>query len=594
LQARFGDAQEHGFAVQLPGQARVLALAARSTGEQPGAEARGRRIRRRRVVSGLARCAENKSGTNTMTTRFLGVLTLLLGIAGAAAAAPAAAQELRIGFKAAVDGADPHQNYTPNRNVQLHVYEPLVFQDAFLRPQPGAAASWRAVDSTAWEFTLREGLRFHDGAPVTAEDVTFSIRRARGITGLRTFVAQTRSVASAEVKDARTVLIRTHGPAPLLPNQMSVIAIVSARAAEGATEADFNGGRAAIGSGPYRWVRFTPGQEVVLERNPDHWRGAEPWERVTFRFIPNDSARVAALLAGDVDVIDSVPAALYGRVRDSERTRLVTATGHFTLYLYLDMHRDRALFATGPDGQPLERSPIRDPRVRQAMNLAINRTAIAERAMEGSADPSGQFAPPGFIGHEQTLRPATFDPARARALLAEAGYPNGFGLTLHCTSDRFAGDARTCQAVGQMLTAIGIRTTVETLPAAVFFRRANGGANGEPEFTAFMAIFASSTGVASESMSTILRTPNRALGHGPLNRGRYANPALDAALDRVDASFDDAERERLMGAAARIATEDNAVLPIFALRASWGVRRGLTLTPRGDQYTFATGVRAQP
>ncbi len=175
-------------------------------------------------------------------------------------ALPASAQELRIGFKAAVDGADPHLNFTPNRNVQLHVYEPLVFQDEFLRPIPGAAASWRALDERTWEFTLREGLTFHDGTPVTAEDVVFSIRRARAITGLRTFVAQTRSVASVEAAEARRVIIRTNGPAPLLPNQMGVIAILSARAAEGASEADFNGGRAAIGTGPYRWTRLTPSQ----------------------------------------------------------------------------------------------------------------------------------------------------------------------------------------------------------------------------------------------------------------------------------------------------------------------------------------------
>ncbi|WP_270938596.1 ABC transporter substrate-binding protein [Falsiroseomonas oryzae] len=510
----------------------------------------------------------------------------------ALAASPATAQELRIGFKAAVDGADPHLNYTPNRNVQLHVWEPLVFQDEFMRPLPGAASAWRNLDATTWEFTLREGLRFHDGTPVTAEDVVFSIRRARAITGLRTFVVQTRSVASAEAKDARTVVIRTNGPAPLLPNQLAVIAIVSARAADGATEADFNGGRAAIGSGPYRWVRFTPGQDVVLERNPDTWRGAEPWQRVSFRFIPNDSARVAALLAGDVDTIDNVPPSLFGRIRESDRTQLVTGPGLFTLYMYLDHFRDRVVFATGADGQPLDRNPIRDPRVRQAMNLAINRTALAERAMEGAADPIGQFAGPGFLGHEPSLGLPPFDPPRARALLAEAGHPNGFNLTIQCTNDRFVGDARTCQAIGQMLTAVGIRATVEALPSAVFFRRANGGQGLDPEFTAFLAIFASSTGVASESMATILRTRDAARGHGSLNRGRYSNPALDAALERVDATFDEAERERLTGAAARIAMEDNAILPIYSLRATYGVRRGLVLAPRGDGYTFAMNIRA--
>jgi peptide/nickel transport system substrate-binding protein len=251
-------------------------------------------------------------------------------------------------------------------------------------------------------------------------------------------------------------------------------------------------------------------------------------------------------------------------------------------------------YATGPDGQPLPRSPIRDRRVREAMSLAINRAALAERAMEGSADPIGQFAGPGFIGHDASLPVLPFDPARARALLAEAGYPSGFGLTIHCTNDRFPGDGRTCQAVGQMLTAVGIRTTVDALPSAVFFRRANGSATTEPEFTAFQAIFASSTGVASETMATILHTRDRESGFGSLNRGRYSNPAFDAALRRVDTIFDPAEAERAMGEAARIAMEDKAILPIFSLRASYGVRRGLTLTPRGDQYTFATTIRPAP
>ncbi|WP_137178702.1 ABC transporter substrate-binding protein [Roseomonas sp. AR75] len=508
-----------------------------------------------------------------------------------ALATPASAQQLTIGFKAAVDGSDPHLNYTPNRNVQLHVYEPLVLQDAFLKPIPGAASSWRLVDPTTWEFTLREGLTFHDGTPVTADDVVFSIRRARAITGLRTFVVQTRSVAAAEAKDPRTVVIRTNGPAPLLPNQLAVIAIVSARAAEGATEADFNGGRAAIGTGPYRWVRFTPGQEVVLERAASHWRPQEPWERVTFRFISNDSARVAALLASDVDVIDNVPPSLAARLRESERTQVISGPGMFTLYMYLDHFRDQVVFATGADGQPLARNPIRDPRIRQAMNLAINRAALAERGMEGGADPIGQFAAPGFIGHVPDIAVPPHDPARARALLAEAGFPNGFNLTIQCTNDRFAGDSRVCQAVGQMFSAVGIRTTVDALPAAVFFRRANGSQGVDPEFTAFMAIFASSTGVASESMATILRTRNAARGHGSLNRGRYSNAAFDAALERVDETFDEAERERLNAIATRIAIEDNAILPIFSLRASYGVRRGLTLQPRGDGYTFSTAIR---
>ncbi len=493
-----------------------------------------------------------------------------------------------------MDGTDPHQSFTANRNIQLHVYEPLVFQDAFLRPVPGVAESWRVVDPLTWAFTLREGARFHDGSPLTPEDVVFSIRRAQATTGLRTYASSVRMVTGVEVKDARTVVIRTRNPSPLLPSALAVIAIVNARAVSATPDPDFNGA-AAIGTGPYRWVRWRPAQDAVVERNPNHWRGAEPWARVTFRFIPNDSARVAALLAGDVDVIDTVPSALMQRVRDGERTRLVSANSNFVLYMHLDQHRDQALHITGADGQPLARNPLKDLRVRQAMSFALNRTAISERAMEGMAEPIGQIAPPGFIGHDPSLAPQPFDVARARRLLAEAGYPQGFGLTIHCTSDRFAGDARTCQTVAQMLTAIGIRAQVEVLPTAVFFRRAtSGGPGGEPEFSAHMAIFASSSGVASEGMTTILRTMNPALSHGASNRGRYSNPALDRQLDVIDATFDDAQRERETWAAARIIMDDQGIVPVFAWRMAWGMRRGLSLTPSGDGYTFATGIRTAP
>jgi peptide/nickel transport system substrate-binding protein len=510
-----------------------------------------------------------------------------------AVAAPASAQTLRIGMKAAVDGSDPHQSYSPNRNVQMHVYEALVNQDQYLQPLPGLAESWRIIDDTTWEFRLREGVAFHDGTPLTAADIAFSLRRAADARGLRTYSAQLRSFVSVEEVDARTVRIRTRGPAPLLHVNLTTIMIVSAAAVgASATEEDFNGGRAAVGTGPYRWVRFTPGSDVTLERAPRHWGPPEPWQRVVFRFIPNDSARVSALLAGDVDVVDAVPPALYGRVRSDPRSRLHTATSAFNLYMYIDSGRDRSPFVTGADGLPLDRNPLQDRRVRIALSHAINRAALAERAMEGGAEASGQIAPQGFMGHVPGLAPPAFDPARARALLAEAGYPNGFGLTIHCTSDRFAGDGRTCQAVGQMLTAIGIRTEVEAIPSAIFFRRANRApAAGGPEFSVSMSMFASTTGAASEGMNNILRSWNPELSHGPANRGRYSDAVLDDLLARIERSMDDTAREALTQQAVRRAMEEAAIVPVFFVRSGWGTARNLTLVPRGDQYTMATGIR---
>jgi peptide/nickel transport system substrate-binding protein len=235
---------------------------------------------------------------------------------------------------------------------------------------------------------------------------------------------------------------------------------------------------------------------------------------------------------------------------------------------------------------------LQDRRVRLALSHALNRAALAERAMEGGAEAAGQIAPAGFIGHVPDLGIPAYDPALARRLLAEAGYPQGFGLTIHCTGDRFAGDARSCQAIGQMLTAIGIRTEVEALPSAIFFRRANrSAANGGPEFSVSASMFFTTTGAAPEGMSTILRTFNAQLGHGASNRGRYSDPVLDNLLTQIETTMDDPRREALTRQAVRRVMEEAAIVPVFYVRSAWGTTRNLTLTPRGDQYTMATGIR---
>lgn len=510
-------------------------------------------------------------------------------------AGAAAAQELRIAMKGEVDNADPHQSYTPNRMVQLHVFETLLTQDEHLRPHPGLALSWRATDPMTWEFTLRPGVRFHDGSALTPADVAFSIMRAKAATGVRTYAAAVRNVALVEPTGEHTFLIHTREPAPLQPAYLVSVAIVSARAAEGATGLDWNGGRAAVGTGPYRWIKWRQGQDVVLDRNPDYWGEKEPWERVTFRFISNDGARAAALLAGDVDVADTLPAELYDRVRESTGIKLITANSIFTNYLYIDSLSASTPNATGLDGQALPKNPLGDHRVRQAMDHALNRVALADRAMQGGGTAAGQIAAPGLIGHVPGLEPARYDPALSKKLLAEAGYPQGFNLALSCTNDRFAGDSRTCQAVAQMLNAVGIHVKVEALPMAIYARRwATIGPSGSSDFSATISMFGSTSGLASEGMNTILRTANPERGYGASNRHFVSDATLDAKLAAVDGTFDDAERERLTQDAVRYAMGQEVVLPLFFVKASWGLRRDLTLLPRGDQYTLAMTVRKAP
>ena len=465
-------------------------------------------------------------------------------------------------------------------------------QDEHLRPMPGLAESWRAIDPLTWEFTLRPGVRFHDGSPLTPADVAFSILRAKAATGIRTYAAAVRNVVSVEPTGERTLVLRTRAPTPLQPAYLVSVAIVSAKAAADANLADWNGGRAAVGTGPYKWIRWRPSQDVLLERNDDYWGPKEPWERVVFRYIPNDSARVAALLAGDVDVADTLPAELYERIQASDKVKLITVDSVFTNYLYLDSLSASTPNATGADGKMLDKNPIGDVRVRRAMDHALNRQALAERAMQGGATAGGQIAAPGLLGHVPGLEPAKYDPALAKKLLAEAGYPQGFNLALSCTNDRFAGDSRTCQAVAQMLNAIGIKPAVDALPMSVYARRwATIGPTGSSDFTATISMFGSTSGLASEGMNTIVHSADLERGLGASNRRFVSDPVMDAKLEQIDQTFDDAERERLTQAAVRYAMDQRLVLPLFFVKASWGVRKDLTLSARADQYTMAMTVR---
>ncbi|SFJ51570.1 peptide/nickel transport system substrate-binding protein [Bosea sp. OK403] len=517
---------------------------------------------------------------------------IALAAAIALPSAAAWAQDLRIAMKGAVDSADPHLLFTINRNVQIHVYEPLVFQDRFLKPLPGLAESWKRLDETSWEFTLRAGVKFHDGSDFTARDVAFSIKRAQDVTGPRTYRHYLKDILKVDPIDDLHVRIVTSVPSPLLPINLTTLGMVSARAAAGAGPEDFKSGKAAIGTGPYRWASWTPGQQVVLERNDAYWGAKEPWAKVTVRTVSNDGARVAGLLSGDDDVIDAVSGSLAARLQNQSKVKLVSDTSIFFLYLTLDQFRDSSPFVADNDGKPMARNPLKDVRVREAISLGLNRAGLSDRVMEGAAAPAGQIAPEGFAGHDPALKQTAYDPQRARQLLRDAGWPNGFQLTLHCLNDRYAGDSQTCQAVASMLTAIGVRSKVEALPASVFFRRAAG--KGEPEFSAAMSIFGSSSGDPIQSLVTIVESFDMDKNHGVNNRGRYSNPQVDQLIEQAQTSFDEAEREKLARQATALAVSEGGLIPIYFLKSSWGISSKLQLSPRGDGYTMATLIRPAP
>jgi peptide/nickel transport system substrate-binding protein len=503
----------------------------------------------------------------------------------------AQAQDLRIGLASEPTSMDPHyHNLSPNNSLLSHVFESLVDQDERQRLQPGLAESWKAIDDTTWEFKLRRGVKFHDGTPFTADDVLFSFERAPNVEGSpASFAIYSRGKTLTKVDD-HTVHIKTAAPYPLMPNDVSQIFIISRKHGTGARTPDYNSGKAAVGTGAFRYVEYTPGNRIILQRSEDYWGTKPQWARVVFRGIKSSPSRVAALLAGDVDLIEQVPATDMERLKKDPKLTIEQIVSNRIMYLHLDHFRDDSPFVKAKDGGAI-RNPLRDRRVRTAISKAIDRDAIVTRVMEGVAIKAGQLLPEGFFGVSKKLPPVAYDPNGAKKLLAEAGVPNGFRLTIHSPNDRYPNDAKIAEAIGQMLTRAGIDTQVVTMTSGVFFREASsGGPDKTPKFSLILAGWGSGTGETSSPLKSLLATFDSQKGMGGANRGRYSNPEVDKLIDEALATVDDAKRQDLLARAAEVAIEDVGIVPLHYVVNVWAMRKGFSYKARADEYTLAGGV----
>jgi peptide/nickel transport system substrate-binding protein len=498
------------------------------------------------------------------------------------------AQTLNIASSAPVTSIDPHYHtLSPNISLDSHIYERLVDRDAAGHPIPGLALSWHRRDDRTWEFDLRTAT-FHDGTPFTAEDVAYTIARVPRVKNSpASFSIYTRAVTSTEIVDPHTILLRTDTPYPLLPADMSQIFIIPHSLGPDPTTEDFNDGKNAIGTGAYRFAAYRPGDRIEMERYDGYW-GAKPhWQHVNYRIISNDAARTASLLAGDIDMIEFVPPTDIPKLRTDPRVTLEEVVGNRAIYLWLDQSRTGPTpFVTGPNGETLTANPLMDHRVRLALSLAINRQAIVDRVMEGTAIPTGQYLSPGTYSYVPDLPAPPYDSAKAKTLLAEAGFPNGLRITLHGPNDRYVNDAKILQAVGQMWQRIGVQTTVEALPWNSFVARA-----GKQDFSAFLLGWGTASGEGINPLRAQIATWNPERGMGTANRGRYSNPQVDALIDQALATLDDGAREKIIQQATREAMDDVPVIMLHLQKNIWGVRKGLTYEPRVDEETRAMSVR---
>jgi peptide/nickel transport system substrate-binding protein len=510
--------------------------------------------------------------------RRLASLFLALALAvGAGGLVPGAALAAPLRIATAYDPAtmDPHSlAMLYHTRVVFNVYEGLVGRDEHYRLEPALALEWRRVDPLTWRFRLRPGVHFHDGSPFTADDVVFSIGRALAAPSQRGFLLT--GVTGAKQVDPLTVDLQLSAPDAVLPEKLPLVAMMSRRWCEAhhvERAQDYNAHqetfavRNANGTGPYRLERYEPDSRTVLAAFPTWWGRADARtgnvDSLSFVTIRSDATRLAALAAGEVDLVLDPPFQDVDRLRHDTRLGFTQITDLSTMYLAFDQQHDAlpGVAASTRGG----RNPFRDVRVRRAVYHAINLDLITEKVLRGLAVPTGALYPPIMEGNlpefEARLR---YDPQQARALLAEAGYPDGFDITLDCLNAPYR--ERVCQAMAAMLTQVGIRTTLHTSPATQFFSLVSQGSVPFLEYgwTASTDAWANLNGLLHSW------TPG---GGGSFNAGRYANPKLDALIDNIRAEDDPARRKAMVGDALRLARDDVPYVPLYRRTLTWVMRQ---------------------
>jgi len=516
---------------------------------------------------------------NRLFRTALAVGALVLG--GLAAASPLQAAEARIGVRTETSSIDPHFSYFgSNKNAAYDIFDTLIGRDKDLGLYPALATEWTKVEPTVWEFKLRAGVTWHDGQPFTADDVLFTFGRAGNVPNSPAPATQfLTQIVSAEKIDDLTLRIHAASESTQLLLDLPDLFIVSKHAGEGATTEDYNSGKAAIGTGPYKFVSWTPGGTLSLVRNDSYWGTPATFASVDVIAIPNDAGRVAAILAGDVDLIEAVPPDSVERLKGDPNVTVWTVPDVYTGYLHMVTDRDDPPTITAKDGSPIE-NPLLNPKVREALALAIDRDAIISRLMFGLGQKASQLAGPTMVGYNPDIPQTPYDPEKAKALLAEAGYPDGFRMTIAAPNDRYVASAQIAQAVAQMLERIGIAMQVETMPANVFLPKIN-----EQEYSIFFMGIGSPQGTAWISLRGVLMTYDKDKGYGLSNRGRYSNPEVDRLTVLAMNAPDLDTAAQYAREAATVAYSDFPVIPLHYQMNVWAGRTGFNYAARQDQLT---------
>jgi peptide/nickel transport system substrate-binding protein len=501
---------------------------------------------------------------------------MLLGALLAASAA--GAQTFRYASSGDIISLDPHSgNEALTNGFKQNLHEGLTRYDADLKIEPALAESWTNVDPVTWRFRLRRGVTFHDGKPFTADDVVFSFKRQRAKnSGNPEAVATIKEVRKL---DDYTVEYVTDGPDPLLLRNLAGHYIVSKRWCEehngleptSAMDQESYSARHENGTGPFQVQERVPDTRTVLVPSPRWWdlpNKKYSLTRAEFRPIASAGTRLAALISGEQDLVWPVAPQDVPRVNSQPGFRVLARPELRVLYLAMDQWRTESLDMPGSG-----KNPFKDVRVRRAVYQAIDIEAIRSKVMRGMAAPTGELVPQGAGGYDPALRERLpYDPAGARKLLAEAGYPDGFPLTLDCPNDRYVNDEAICQSMVSMLGRVGIRVALNAQTKAKHLEKARS------HNSSFHLMGWSPVNLDAMSTFVSLLVLDMPAG-GVWNSGRYHNPRFEELASAARVEMDPAKRQKLISEAMRIQKEEIACIPLFESMVVWGVRDGVEVNP---------------
>lgn len=511
--------------------------------------------------------------------------SLLAAAALSLAAATATAQTVRIANQGDALSMDPHSlNESLQLSVTGNVYEPLVGRNKDLSLAPALATSWRQISPTVWRFEVRKGVQFHDGTPFTADDVVFSLARTQ-VEG-SDMKSYTNDVKEVRKVNDHTVDIETKAPFPILPDVLSLVYIMSRKWAETnqATRpvdrrkgienaASFR----ANGTGPYRLRERQPNVRTTFVRNGNYWGRIEGnVQEVVFTPIGNDATRVAALLSGQVDVMEPVPVQDIDRINASPTARVLAAPELRTIFLGMDQKRDELLYSSVKG-----RNPFKDRRVRQAFYQAIDIDGIHKTIMRGNARPTALLVGPGINGFsEEQNKRLPYDPDGAKKLLAEAGYPNGFEVTMNCPNDRYVNDARICQAVAANLARVGVKINLAAETKGTYFPKVL-----RRDTSFYMLGWSPGSYDSHNALNALVACPDDK-GAGQFNLGSYCNPKVDQLTHQIQSETDKAKRAALIKEAFAVHASDIGHLPLHQQALAWGVAKNVDLVQLADNFMF--------